>query len=346
MLKAAKQNVLGIAKRSGALNLFMRSGFRNNRLLILAYHGVALDDEHEWNSSLFVSEEFLCRRFELLRENGCTVLPLGEAIERLYSGSLPERAVAITFDDGGYNFYAKALPVISDFRFPVTVYLTTFYSVFNRPVFPVAADYLLWKGRNVTLDLSRSIGSGTIADLSDYRERRSAQREIVNWANERALSAEEKDGLLAKIADQLSIDYEDFCKGRAMSLMDQNEVSAISGQGIDVQLHTHRHRVPFEREKFLSEINENSDIIQSMTRERPTHFCYPSGEYSEILFPWLQEAGVDSATTCDTALVGTNTNPFLIPRLVDTMPLSDVEFEGWLSGASHFLPQRSTAMNA
>jgi hypothetical protein len=30
----------------------------------------------------------------------------------------------------------------------------------------------------------------------------------------------------------------------------------------------------------------------------------------------------------------------LLPRLIDTVSLSDVEFEGWLTGASAFLPRR------
>ena len=127
--------------------------------------------------------------------------------------------------------------------------------------------------------------------------------------------------------------------------MNQEEVAEISAAGIDVQLHTHRHRVPYQRDLFLREIRENSEIIETVTGKRPGHLCYPSGEYSKMLFPWLEEAGVLSATTCETALATSATERFLVPRLVDTMYLSEVEFEGWLAGVSHFLPQRTRWAN-
>ena len=334
-----------MAKRSGAFNYIMRSGFRNDRLLVLAYHGVSISDEHEWNPSLFVSETFLRRRFELLRDSNCTVLPLGEALERLYSNSLPKRAVAITFDDGGYNFYEKAYPLIEEFELPATVYLTTFYSLYNKPVFPVAANYLLWKGRSQTIDLRSLIGTKNTFSLSDEGQRNSAHKSIVQYADGNLLSAEAKNDLLSAVAEQLAIDFTGFVRDRTMSLMNQDEVADISASHIDVQLHTHRHRVPYERDLFLREIRENSAIIETVTGKRPSHLCYPSGEYSPKLFPWLREAGIASATTCETALTTNATDPFLIPRLVDTMYLSEVEFEGWLAGISHFLPQRSRWAN-
>ena len=321
--------------------MVMRSGFRNERLLILAYHGVSLYDEHQWNPSLFVTASFLRRRFELIREYGCSVLPLGEALDRLYSHSLPEQAIAITFDDGGYNFHEKAFPLITEFDLPVTLYLTTYYSLFNKPVFPVAADYLLWEGREQVLDLDRIIGSGGAVSVSDPRLRKEVQQKIVKYADLSDLSADGKDMLLASVAEQLSIDYSKFSEERVMSLMNLSEVANISRGGVDIQLHTHRHRVPDDHDLFMREIRENTAIIESVTGIQPNHFCYPSGEYSDKFFPWLREAGIASATTCDTALTDAETDRFLIPRLVDTMQLSDVEFEGWLTGVSNFLPQRS-----
>lgn len=84
--------------------------------------------------------DLLRRRFELIKRHACAVLPINEAVERLYNGTLPKKSVVITFDDGNYDFYRRAFPIIKEFNFPATVYLTTFYSQYNKPVFNVAVS--------------------------------------------------------------------------------------------------------------------------------------------------------------------------------------------------------------
>src|SRR5437870_3809874 len=100
MLKKFKQAALRSLKTAGVATLVHNSRWRRDRLLILAYHGISMDDEHFWNDSLFMSAEVFRARLELIKKSGCTVLPLDEAIKRLYANDLPERSVAITFDDG------------------------------------------------------------------------------------------------------------------------------------------------------------------------------------------------------------------------------------------------------
>jgi hypothetical protein len=58
-------------------------------------------------------------------------------------------------------------------------------------------------------------------------------------------------------------------------------------------------------------------------------------------FPgWLKRLGVTSATTCFPGIASRESDPLMLPRLIDTVNLSAVEFEGWLTGASAFLPRR------
>jgi peptidoglycan/xylan/chitin deacetylase (PgdA/CDA1 family) len=317
------------------------SRWRNQRLLILAYHGISLDDEHEWDPSLYMKAEQFRRRMQLLKNSSCTVLPLAEAVRRLYTGELPDRCVALTFDDGNYDFYKQAHPVIQEFGFPVTVYLTTFYSHYNRPVFDVISSYLLWKGRNTSLDFKVITGEARRVDLRDEAARSLAVDELRKFARVNKLSAEEKDALAASVAKELKIDYDAICARRLLHILSPAEVASLASAGVDIQLHTHRHRTPLDRTLFLREIEDNRHSIQTMTNAASlTHFCYPSGVYDEAFLPWLEESGVVSATTCETGFASRQSNPLLLPRLLDVTGLSDIEFEGWLTGVSAALPRR------
>ena len=60
-----------------------------------------------------------------LREEGWEVLPLREALLRLENGSLPERAVSITFDDGYRDNYEEAYPVLLNLGYPATIFPVT-----------------------------------------------------------------------------------------------------------------------------------------------------------------------------------------------------------------------------
>ena len=349
VLKSIKQRTLSAANSAGVLSLARESAWRGRRLLILGYHGVSTADEHEWDSELYIPPSLLRERFDTLRDGGYCVLPLADALRQLYHGSLPSRAVAITFDDGAYDFLAQALPILEEFGYPATVYLTTYYSRFQRPVFNTMLRYLFWKAQDRPLPTSGLTDDSAVLPLSTRADRAAAFDTIARACVARRLSGSEKDAVLATVAERLDIDYSELVRRRILQLLAPDEVARLPRKLIDVQLHTHRHRVPAEAAMFEREILENRREIARMTGlepDRVVHFCYPSGVTHPSFPGWLRRLGVTSATTCFPGIASPNSDPLLLPRLIDTMSVSRVEFEGWLSGASAFLPRRRVRATA
>lgn len=342
MLKALKRLSLRSLKGTGVFRLFLHSPWRRERLLILCYHGIAIEDEQQWNPALYLTAGVFRSRMEMLKRKGATVLPLGEGIERLYSGDLPPGSVAITFDDGFYDFYKAAFPVLKEYGFPATVYLTTYYCDYNAGVFDPMSAYLLWKGRGNPAEACRKLLEiETSIDLSTRTGRESVFTSIRAFTQEKNLSAQEKDQLLRDLARSLQVDYGAIESKRILHLMTPAEVNALLSSGIvDMELHTHRHRTPSDRGLFLREIRENRKRIEEIAGRPAFHFCYPSGVHKPEFLPWLKEEKVRSATTCEPGFATRETNPLLLPRLVDVSTLAPIEFEGWLCGASAFLPAR------
>lgn len=183
-------------------------------------------------------------------------------------------------------------------------------------------------------------------DLSDARARQVAYEEIQRFTCEQKYSAEDKDTVATSLANQLNVDYGEMLKKRILHLLNPDEVKEVAADGVDVQLHTHRHRTPLDRELFRREIDDNRNRIESMTGKSPAHFCYPSGNYHPLLAQWLTEAGIESATTCEAGLASAQSDPLLLPRLLDGSGRSPVGFAGWLSGVSAMLPNGHRAASS
>jgi peptidoglycan/xylan/chitin deacetylase (PgdA/CDA1 family) len=333
-----KQASLHAMKSLGGFQLLLDSAWRRRRLLILCYHGVSLADEHEWNPSLYMPPEALRRRLEILRASRCAVLPLGEAVQRLYAGTLPGRSVVVTFDDGYFDFYQQAHPLLRQFDVPATVYLTTLRCGHRGPIFRLVCAYLLWKARGRVVEVRDGLGGEHMSwDLRSEEGRAAALRAVIAESERAALDIRGKDRLTAQLASWVGVDYEEIVRRRLLTIMMPDEVRTLSAAGVDFQLHTHSHNTPRESDRFGREIAKNRDVIETMTGHRATHFCYPSGAYRPEFLPWLAGAEVVSATTCDPWLASDRTNPLLLPRFVDGTSRSAVEFEGWVSGAATLL---------
>lgn len=287
MLQILKLTAYKAAKKTGYFAAAGHSSWRRDRLVILCYHGIALTDEHRWNPNFYVTVDLLRRRLEMLRQSGCNILPLGEAVERLLAGTLPPRSVVLTFDDGFFDFYRKAVPVLQKYQAPATVYVSSYYVSLERPVFDPMLDYLLWKGAGRTLDWPEVLGDPVF--LTSENRAHTWQR-ISKFVAEAGDSGREKDALLGELAGRLAIDYRDLCSRRILQLMNSHELRVVAALGFDLQLHTHRHRLPPRKDLFVKEIDDNRRALDLDGKDNGVlrHFCYPNGVYCAESGGWLR----------------------------------------------------------
>src|SRR5580698_9368070 len=277
MLRPAKLAALSALRGAGIFRLVTNSRWRQQRLLILCYHGTSLDDEHLWRPALYIQPQKLEQRLESLKTGGFSVLPLGEALTRLRAGTLPPRSVVLTFDDGTYDFFRQAYPLLKQYGFPVTVYQTTYYTAAARPVFNLICSYMLWTRRNEVIADGEAVGLHGPLDLRTDSSRRGVMRRLLDISEQNDRTGAEKDEIAAQLAKVLNIDYEKLKAKRILQLMNDRELQEIARNGVDLQLHTHRHRTPEDELLFRREIQENRSRIQELTASTPIHFCYPSG---------------------------------------------------------------------
>jgi len=331
MLKTIGRAVLKVLRSARVFERVANSSWRRNRLLILCYHGVARGDEHLWRPHLYMHPSLFRQRLELLKRGNYNVLPLATALARLRQQDLPERSVAITFDDGAFDFYDQAYPLVKSYGFPVTVYQTTYYSEYSKPVFNLICSYMLWKRRGSVLPDGKPIGLPGSLDLKTEARRTEIVRSLLRTSEAGGMTGAQRNDLAARLAELLHLDYDQILANRTLQLMNRDEIALLAAEGVDFQLHTHRHSTPIDEKLFRKEIQDNRRYLPQSGRNA-VHFCYPSGVYRDDFLPWLRAEGVISATTCNPGLASGDADPFLLPRLVDTSEISAVEFESWLTG--------------
>lgn len=84
---------------------------------VLTYHGIERRD-----GPLFVDPHLFAAQLDCIVESGATALTISGLAERLRAGTLPDRAVAITFDDGFRSVAENAAPLLAERGLPATVF--------------------------------------------------------------------------------------------------------------------------------------------------------------------------------------------------------------------------------
>ena len=240
---------------------------------------------------------------------GFDVISLEELSTRLPHKQSLRNTLVFTVDDGWTGFAEMAWPLLATKQWPCTLYLTTWCMQHQLPVLNVLRRYLQWKGIS-------------LPDLNT--DDRIAWQQIQHAAQAQGIDLTASNGQAL------------------FHLITLEQTEALVQKGLDIQLHTHRHRVPEQNELLLKELDDNRQFLQqapSLKSKTMHHFCYPSGEYRSEQFATLKQAQIKTATTTELGLVKIDSSPYALPRLLDADNLSALEFEAEVSGFKSLLRQ-------
>jgi peptidoglycan/xylan/chitin deacetylase (PgdA/CDA1 family) len=313
------------------------------QLRILCYHGFSISDEHELAPYVFMRTETFARRMRILRIRGLTVISLDEAIKRLRANAITNGETVITFDDG-WASDLLVTPILENYRFPACLYITTEHLSVGVEAFNVTLAQMIHRSRRDTISL-RNIHPQIDGDYNIARDPASATATLLA-ATGKIGSLQECQRLLGPLAEALGLDYEAFVAGGRFQFLTHEQITALAGRGVSIQLHTHTHHLPSGNfDEMADEIRKNRAAITDLTGIEPTHFCYPSGEYSPWHPEWLTRLGVVSATTCDSGFNDSGDSLLLLKRYLDSEYTSDIEFEAEITGVRELLRRMRSALN-
>src|SRR5437588_1186382 len=104
--------------------MLARQGER--KIPILMYHSISRHATPKFKP-FTVSPESFADQMAYLHQHAYALMTVTQLVKVLtQEGSvLPERTIVLTFDDGFADFFTDALPILQQYGFPATLYVTT-----------------------------------------------------------------------------------------------------------------------------------------------------------------------------------------------------------------------------
>lgn len=99
-----------------------RSLFSSGKVTILMYHNIT-DGEEDYMS---VHKDKFREQMKFIKDNGYNVISLDDLYAYYTEGTpIDDKSIIITFDDGYWNNYMNAYPVLKEFGFKATLFMIT-----------------------------------------------------------------------------------------------------------------------------------------------------------------------------------------------------------------------------
>jgi peptidoglycan/xylan/chitin deacetylase (PgdA/CDA1 family) len=247
---------------------------------------------------------------------------LAQAAEAFAGGApLPDRALAVTVDDGYRDFFEVAYPVFREFGIPATVFVVTRF---------LDGEYWLWGDRvkyafrHTPLERARlELPGGAVLahELADASAREHAATEV----KERAKLMCQKDfsTFVDSVARVLAVELPASPDGEFQA-MSWDEARQAAAGGMEIGAHTISHPILSSlgsMADMAAEIAGSKRRIESQLDRAAPHFCYPNGRMRDIgpAAAAVREAGFTTAVTTEPGVNRAGADPFLLRRIgVDT----------------------------
>jgi peptidoglycan/xylan/chitin deacetylase (PgdA/CDA1 family) len=299
----------------------LRAPHRQRAGVVLLYHriGSPAPDTH----GLAVAPDAFERQMEWVRQRG-EPLPLRELVERARDGSLPPRAMAITFDDGYADALTTVSPVLTRLGLPATFFVNTdrlnerhecWWDVLER----------IWSAESLPpVFEDGETGIGPISTSSAW-DRSRAQRALFEAMY--VMGADARQRTLDRVAGWAGLALLPRESHRPMT---GDEITRLGERaGHDIGVHTIHHlALPLHPQQIQAdEMARSREVLERLVGRPITALAYPYGVYSVQTAAIAGEAGFDLAVTTEPHRVGVGVRRPFVPRIEIRRSMPEAAFD-------------------
>lgn len=274
-------------------------------------------------ASLIVSTEAFERNMRFLRAR-YTLLSFNEYLDRVDSGNWAreQRYAIVTFDDGCFDNYVYAFPILAKYSIPATIFVVTGYiDTCLRFWWQVIGDAVM--SAHLCADHQQPLIEATQAHVSQETQ---ALRQIFR-ARRAGHVSRQTDSLIERLKTyplQSVQHFVDDCAAISKTpltpmAMTWKQVAEMSAHGIEFGSHSVNHHLltALPLEDATREIVDSASVLRSHPDVNFTPvFSYPNGNVNDQICDLVREAGYRAAVSTDPRVAGFRPgNPYRLPRI-------------------------------
>ena len=241
-------------------------------------------------------------------------LALEALVRGLGTGSLPDRAVAVTLDDGYLDALDAASPVLSDLGVPATFFCTTARLEEEHELWWDTLERILVEGRGASESLALSL-AGTprtfrTGTLDARRETLAALGEALRTA-----TLEERDDALADLARWHGGPLAARATHRALTGEEIQRLARRAGHSVGAHSVNHLALPQQPADVRVREVAECRRRLEHLLQREVAAFAYPYGAYDDATVEAVRAAGFEAALTVEEGLSHVGGDPLRLPRV-------------------------------
>lgn len=309
-----------------------------NSGLILLYHRVTVPDcAPDFDPfSMCISPQNFEEHLSIL-SRVAQPMRLEEMLQKSKSGSLPPRAVAITFDDGYADNLYQAKPLLEKFKIPATVFIITGH--LGEAFWWDDLSHIILQAeilpQNLGLKLNGHIHQ-TFLTNNDKLSRRKLLKELLQFLQ--PLSSAQQRVALQQLSNWAGLIQENQCDHRPLTVDELKKLSA--GELIEIGAHTvtHPSLADLPLIKQQEEIVNSKVLLEQALNRTIRSFSYPFGlknDYTNDTISLVRGAGFEYACSNEIGTVWSKSDLFQLPRYWIknwSGPVFAKQIQRWLPG--------------
>ena len=285
-----KSNIINLTLNTKIGFNLLKKRFENT---VIMYHGVS-EQHSPYNKRHNTKKDFI-KHLLFLKKN-CNIITLNQFFNKEFKKDIIN--IAITFDDGYWNNYSIAKPILEELKVPATFFITGINNTNENYLWADFVD-ILAKSK---IKRKLHIDSSTFELINDIYFEENTKKTLHEYIkNEKADYDTKKmifDNLnISEKSKILNNENKEFWK-----LMSDNEITeSANSKYIDIQSHGffHNNLGTIDINLALREATESKRYLENLTQKNIDTIGFPDGSYSKEFVDKVEIYGINKFTAAE-----------------------------------------------